>query len=336
MFSTSQAGLLTGVRERVVSSTTPPSLPTVGVAGGFPASFHRNDKKDIPQTGALPTSKSRFAQAMRASNETSNSTGISAVTGDGNGADGEESVMARRVGGRKKKAPDGEWVVDDRTRQQNKALIESMSREEMDETLDSIKSVLGAELFEKLRGMYTAGKSLRDPHGDAVDDTLGEDGTEVETKADTKPVEGETSDCGCYMHQHASSQTAGHVVESSAKESEEPYSVDDKYETRQPTDVLLLCRSAMPSQRVAALRRLGALLSQGTARDGEKFPRMLPIVVRCAVDDTHASVVRTGLEVVLTFLVRLCRRMLLVARGLTVVFAWCWCTGRGECGFHAI
>ncbi len=96
----------------------------------------------------------------------------------------------------------------------------------------------------------------------------------------------------------------------------EPFDAEDMYEGRPLADLASLCRSAIPRQRIQALRRLTAVMRSMHAEVGgpgagtveaalerERLPRGLPLLLRCALDDTHASMLPVALEALLVFVV---------------------------------
>jgi hypothetical protein len=170
-------------------------------------------------------------------------------------------------------------VVDARTREQNRSLLQSMSSEELAETMESVESVLGKDLFEKLMERYKEGRGLR----------TSVCGGNVQSKLPVNMEESSGND-GEGEEQLPAFDNSG------------AFDLDDTYGSRQPTDLVLLCRSKLPGQRVMAYRRLKELLLQGSTRSGESFPRATPIVLRCGVDDTNISVLAAALDALLVFL----------------------------------
>lgn len=271
--------------------------------------FHRDAASEVAKAPSrLPSSSSRFAQAMRAGKSAAAGLSVpsSAIGGAGDAPvareqDGEKSV---RGGG----AAAGPWIVDDRVRLQNKAMIQGMSPEELKETMDSVESVLGPALFAKLQAMYGAGGSLRGLGvGDEPDEKNSDATASAPAPTESMPPAAANSGCkqGCYgTCGHSSATMEPSSLLAALEPSEEPYLLDDTYESRQPTDLVLRCRSLIASQRAQAFRRLTELLLLGAARTGEKYPRVLPVVLRCGADDSHASVLPEALRALLVFLVR--------------------------------
>jgi hypothetical protein len=165
--------------------------------------------------------------------------------------------------------------VDDDTRRRNRATIEAMSSEEMEETLGSLQSVLGPELFAKLKEKYATRST-----GDASSGAGGSVVAVTPAGADED-----------------------HVEEVAA----EPYDASDVYETRPASEVLSLCRSSVPGQRVAAIAQLERIMRSmhgGTHSGDDRIPRGLPLVLRCALDDGYVTVLPTVLRAITFFMVR--------------------------------
>jgi hypothetical protein len=303
------ATVLSSIRERVPSSA--PTVPSVHGHSGFPSVFRLDvgSRDSLPAPAravAKPTSSSRFAQLLRGDVELPPTASAVSVP-----VTGAASVVAAEVAPPSVPSlPEGvssggtaddaaEWIVDERTRNTNRAMIQSMSSEELSETLDSVEALLGPQLLEKLKAMYASGGRL---------------GSRATTAATGRPdahhdvvsaVDGSAPLSDPAEHAHDCESHAHELPQAEGDPDEQPFAADDVYEERQPTDVVLRCRSAVPAQRAAAFERLASLLALGSARSGEKFPRVLPVVVRCGIDDTYASVQPAALHAAVVFLVRL-------------------------------
>ena len=96
----------------------------------------------------------------------------------------------------------------------------------------------------------------------------------------------------------------------------DPFDADDVYKDRPLADLAVLCRSAIPRQRIEAVRRLtevmrsmhaevtGPAAGVEAALEKERLPRGLPLLLRCALDDSNASMLPVALEALLVFVVR--------------------------------
>lgn len=137
------------------SSSARPVPPTVPGNVGFPPVFRRDRAGGVPlpTAGRIPAGPSKFATLMRSG----------APDGVSVSSEPTSAPFDAGAAGSSTDGDEEDWVVEDRVRQQNRALLESMSREELMETMQSVESVISPDLLAKLEQMYTSGRSLRRP-----------------------------------------------------------------------------------------------------------------------------------------------------------------------------
>ncbi len=231
---------------------------------------------------------------------------------DGEGTRGRRSVRFDDVDSG---VTGSDYMVDDSIRRQNRDLITSMSTEELSETMDSVETLLGPEMFAKLQKLYASGKSIRDLNA---------------AKSSAAGDIAQHGDSSSISHRHGSGD--GHtstqplasrdvkrkedifIDDDEDKEvfDEEPHDADDTYETRSASDLAVLCRSAIPRQRIQAIRRLTDIMhsmhrsGESAGKDGQQLPRAFPVLLRCALDDTNVTIIPVALEALLVFVVRTC------------------------------
>ena len=175
----------------------------------------------------------------------------------------------------------------------------------MAETLESVEAVLGADVLAKLRQLYASGKSIR---------SLAQERGDGDGSDDTAPATAAASTTATALGSNDDDDDADGDADVDSEEEArldvEPYDADDVYDDRSPSDLAVLCRSAIAGQRVQAMKQLTRVMrcmhvaDSKTAAGLQKLPRGVPLLLRCALDDGVATMAPVALEALLVFLVR--------------------------------